>query len=190
VSRRPPPGLSPPVLADLEFGSSDGFTVVSPGRGAATGRRLDDHSFRDCTIDVELGLAEGGEGDRYGVFFRQGAAERYVACTTTVEGDLAVGLVDHGPPLVVAEGPLPAEVPFDRGVGATNRLTIVCCGPAVAVVVNGVAVTGVMLDPRFVAGPAGALLVHTSDAPEASVVVRWAQVRAILPDQPDRATGA
>lgn len=184
--KRPSPDVAPAVLVDLDLTTADPFVVESPGRGSATGRRFDDRSLRDCTLDVELGLMTGGEGDRYGVFFRQGAAERYVACTFTVEGEMAVGLVDHGPPLVLAGGPLPAEVPFSRGLGATNRLTVVACGPVAALIVNGVAVTGVMLDPRYVAGPAGALVVHTSPADEASAVVRWVQARAILADQPDR----
>jgi hypothetical protein len=62
-----------------------------------------------------------------------------------------------------------------------NRISVVMCGPVAAVMVNGVAILGALLDSRYVAGRAGALLVHTSPAPNARLVVRWAQARALLP---------
>jgi hypothetical protein len=184
VTRRPPADQAPPVLFDRDFRDGDGLVVASPGPGSATGQPFDERSLRDCTLDAELGLLEGEDEDRYGLFFRQSAPERYAACTVSAAGHLSAGLVDGGPPLVVAGGPLPPDVPFERGVGATNRLTVVAIGPVAAIVVNGVAVTGVALDPRYVAGPAGALLVHTSRHPQARAGVRWAQARAILADQP------
>ena len=181
--RRPPADLAPPVL----FDSAQELIVRSPGPGSATGQPFDVQALRDCTIDAEIGLLAGADEDRAGLFFRQAAAERYVACTVSAAGDLSVGLVDGGPPLLISGGPLPDDVPFARGIGVTNRLTIVACGPVAAVVVNGVAVTGVALDRRYVAGGAGALLIHTSPGADARLVVRWAQARAILADQPDSA---
>jgi hypothetical protein len=180
TSRRPPPEQTPPVL----FDTTDELVVASPHPGSATGQPFAVQGLRDCILDAELGLQAGADEDRCGLFFRQTGPERYVACTISGAGHLSVGLVDGGPPLIISEGPLGDDVPFARGVGATNRLTIVACGPVAAFIVNGVAVTGVMLDPRYVAGGSGALLIHTSPGADARLVVRWAQARAILPDQP------
>jgi hypothetical protein len=186
--RRPPAEQSPPVLLDLDYTAGEGLVVTSPQPGSATGQAFDARSLRDCTIDAELGLLGGADEDRYGLFFRQGAADRYVACTVSAAGHLAVGLVDGGPPLIVTSGPLSADIPFERGIGVTNRLTVVACGPVAAIVLNGMAVAGVALDPRYVAGPAGALLIHTGPQQDARLTVRWAQARAILADQPDSGT--
>lgn len=184
MSRRPPPDGAPPVLIDLDYtGDAEPLVLVSGQPGSLTGQPFGERGFRDCTIDAELGLLEGGEEDRVGIFFRQLASEKYVACTVSAAGHLSFGLVDGGPPLVVAGGPLPPDVPFERGVGATNRLTIVSCGPVAAVLVNGAVAIGVTVPEEYGAGPAGAMLVHTSSVPQARAGVRWAQVRALLPDQ-------
>jgi hypothetical protein len=136
--------------------------------------------LRDVILDAELGLIEGEDEDRYGLFFRQTGEERYVACTINGAGHLALGIVDGGPPLVVADARLDGEVRFQTGVGPTNRITIVACGPVAAIMVNGIAVTGALLDPRYLTGRAGALLVHTSSKPRVRLAVRWAQARAII----------
>jgi hypothetical protein len=181
---KPPADQAPPVLLDADWTSEpEGLVLVSPQPGNVTGQPFAERAFRDATIDAELGLLEGGEEDRYGLFFRQTGAEHYAACTINGRGELAVGLVDGGPPLVIASGPLPPEVPFSRGVGQTNRFTIVSCGPVAAVIVNGAVVTGVSIPQTYGHGPAGALLVHTSSSPRARAGVRWAQARALLPDQ-------
>jgi hypothetical protein len=146
-SRRPPPEQTPPVL----FDTTDELVVQSPHPGSATGQPFAVQGLRDCTLDAELGLLAGADEDRYGLFFRQAGPERYVACTISAAGHLSVGLVDGGPPLLIAEG--------------------------------------LVLDPRYVAGGTGALLIHTSPGADARLVVRWAQARAILPDQPATAAG-
>ena len=91
--------------------------------------------------------------------------------------------MNGGPPLVVAGGPLPSEVPFNHGVGATNRISIVSCGPMAAVVLNGAVLVGVSIPQEYGHGACGALLAHSSSTPTARVGVRWAQARALLPDQ-------
>jgi hypothetical protein len=173
---RPRPGAAPAVLFDL----GDELVVTSPGPGSATGQPFNETQLRDVILDAELGLIDGEDEDRYGLFFRQTGEERYVACTVNGAGHLALGIVDGGPPLVVADARLNGEVRFQTGVGPTNRITIVACGPVAAVMVNGVAVTGALLDPRYLTGRAGALLVHTSSKPRVRLAVRWAQARAII----------
>ncbi len=154
--------------------------VTSPGPGSATGQPFNEMQLRDVILDAELGLVDGEDEDRYGLFFRQTGEERYVACTINGSGQLALGIVDGGPPLVIADARLNGEMRFQMGVGATNRLTIVACGPVAAVMVNGIAVTGALLDSRYLTGRTGALLVHTSSKPQARLAVSWAQARAII----------
>jgi hypothetical protein len=181
---KPPAEQAPPILLDVDYtNQAEGLVVLSSKPGNVAGQPFSERGFRDAVVDVELGLLEGAEEDRYGVFFRQTGAEHYAACTVNGRGDLAFGLVDGGPPLVIASGPLPPEVTFYRAVGQTNRLSIVSCGPVAAVIVNGAVVTGVMIPQTYGHGPAGALLVHTSSSPQARLGVRWAQARALLPDQ-------
>jgi hypothetical protein len=178
---RPSPSEAP-VLLDLDF-TGDPLVVEASEPGSVTGQAFGEKGFRDCTIDAEIGLVEGGDEDRYGIFFRQGGSEQYVACTVSAAGHLSFGLVDGGPPLVVAGGPLGGEVPFKRGIGATNRISIVSCGPVASVLVNGFVVTGVAVPAHYGSGPAGVLLVHTSSVGRARAQVLWAQARGLLPDQ-------
>ncbi len=188
MTPKPPADQAPAILLDLDFTGAgvNPLVVESPEPGTVAGQPFGTEGFRDCTIDAELGLLEGADEDRYGLFFRQGASEHYAACTVSAAGQLAFGLVNGGPPLVIAAAPLGPEVSFARGVGVTNRLTIVSCGPVVAVIVNGAVVTGVTVPEEYGSGPAGALLAHTSSSPRARVGVLWAQCRALLPDQARR----
>jgi hypothetical protein len=168
------------VLFDLDFSQQDPLFVDSPGSGSATVQLFTTDDLRDFVLDCELGLHDGAAPDRYGLTFRQSAEERYAACTIDPNGSMALGLVDRGPALVIAEASLDASTGFRRGIGAVNRLSVVACGPAVGCMVNGVTVLGAVLDARYASGRAGALLVHTSHSDTARVAVRWAQARAIL----------
>ena len=179
---RPPIDRAPRVLLDLDFSQGEPLVVGSAGQGSATGQAFSANDLRDFTLDAEVGLVEGGEQDRYGLFFRQTGDEHYAACTINPGGKLAVGLVDGGPPLVVAEATLDDTTQFRSGIGAVNRVSVVVCGPTAACLVNGVAVVGVILDSRYTTGRVGALVVHTSPASAARVVVNWAQARAIFTD--------
>lgn len=181
MSPRPPADQAPRVLLDLDFGE-DQLVVSTEQSGTATTQAFSADDFRDFTLQAEIGLVEGAARDRYGLFFRQSGEERYAACTINGLGHLSVGLVDNGPALVVAEANLDELPAFQRGVGATNRLSVVVCGPMAACLVNGVAVAGVVLDSRYTTGRLGALVVHTSEAPRARASVNWAQARAIFAD--------
>jgi len=126
---RPPASHATAVLLDVDFADGDGLLITSPGPGSATGQPFGERTIADATLDAEIGLLEGEPEDRYGLFFRQTAPERYMACTISAAGHLSLGVVDAGPPLVVAERQLDGEVHFRGGLGVTNRLTIVACGP-------------------------------------------------------------
>ena len=95
---------------------------------------------------------------------------------------MVVAIAD-GQPNGLADGPIPAEAPYARGIPAANRLTVVTAGPSITCIVNGYVLVGVIIDPRFKAGLAGAVVVPGQPGVAASARVRWAQVRALLPDQ-------
>jgi hypothetical protein len=184
VSPKPPSDKAPPLLVDVDYTAQpDGLAVVASQPGDVTGQPFSEAAFRDAILDAEVGLFEGTDEDHYGLFFRQTASSRYAACMITPGGQLQFGLVNGGPPLVIAGGPLPSEIPFNRGLGATNRISIVSCGPMAAVILNGAVAVGVSIPQEYGHGACGALLAHTSGTPQARVGVRWAQARALLPDQ-------
>jgi hypothetical protein len=182
VSARPPTDRPTRVLLDLDYSRSTPLIIDSPGQGTATVQLFSEDDLRDCTLDTEVGLLAGADQDRYGLTFRQSAEERYAACTITPTGHLAIGLVDHGPALVVAEASLTDLPGFQPGIGARNRVSVVVCGPTATCLVNGVAVAAAMLDARYASGRVGAVLVHTSPAADVRAGVTWAQARAILPE--------
>ena len=134
-------------------------------------------------LDAVLELRAGDDDTGYGLFLRQAAERSYLAFTLAPDGRSGVFVVEDGRPRALAEGPLPADAPFARGTGAPNRLTVVAAGPCLTCLVNGFVLVGVIVDPRYKAGVAGALLVHAGTAPEAVMAVRWAEARAILPGE-------
>ena len=191
----PPPGM-PPVL--LTLGPDwDPDTVLSPagsvddgrlavramGPAGATGQAFSPASFRDVVLDAVVSLEAGAEKDAYGLFFRQVAERTYLAFVVTPDGRGAVLSLVDGVAQTLTEGALPADAPFGRGAGAANRLTVVAAGPCVTCLVNGFVLAGVIIDARFKAGLAGAVLVHGGASPDARMAVHWAQVRALLPDE-------
>ena len=180
MSGRPPPDRATRVLLDLDYSRGTPLIIDSPGQGTATVQLFSEDDLHDCTLDAEIGLLAGADQDRYGLTFRQSAEERYAACTISPTGKLAIGLVDHGPALVVAEASLDDMPGFERGMGARNRVSVVVCGPTATCMVNGVAVAAAILDARYASGRVGAVLVHTSQAAHVQAGVTWAQARAIL----------
>ena len=89
-------------------------------------------------------------------------------------------MILDGQPLRLAEGNIPDEIPFQRGVGARNRLSLLACGPCMIALVNGVSLTGAMLDARYTGGATGALLVPGGPGRERAAAVDWFQARAVL----------
>lgn len=174
------PGALTPA-ASIEEGR---LVLVAPVPGAVVGQPFAPDAFRDVVVDASLSLLRGGIEDAYGVFVRQVAERSYLALTVTPAGRWSLLAIADGVSSPAAGGLLPAEVPFARGMGAANRLTVVAAGPCLTCIVNGVVVGGVIVDERHRAGIAGTLLVHlAAEPPEAAVALHWAQVRALLVDQ-------
>jgi hypothetical protein len=157
--------------------------VTAAAPGTLGGYPLAPTSFRDVILDAVVALEAGDSSDAYGLFLRQVAERSYLAFTVTPDARSSVFVVEDGVARPLAEGPLPEDAPFARGLGAENRLTVIAAGPALTCLVNGFVLTGVIVEPRFKAGLVGALLVHLGPAPVARLAVRWAQVRALLADQ-------
>ncbi len=191
-----PPAGYPAILLTLDPaaeppGPRSPSTEVAEGRlsvradapGSLAGYPFSRDVFRDVIVDAVVGLEAGEADDAYGVFFRQVAERSYLAFAVTPDGRCSLLLVDDGTARPLAEGVLPPEAPFAAGLGATNRLTVVTTGPCVTCLVNGYVLTGVVVDPRFKAGLAGAMLVHVGAGAQARLALHWAQVRAVLPDQ-------
>lgn len=192
---RPPVG-SPAVLLVVDpaaepDGERSPVASVAGGRlelragapAATTGVPFAPVSFRDVVIDAVVALERGGGGDAYGLYLRQSAEQAYIAFVVTPEGRGAIMAVEDGTVRSLAEGDLPPDAPFARGVEAPNRLTVIAAGPCVTCLVNGYVLAGVIVEPRYKSGIAGAVLLHGGTDPDARMSLRWAQVRSILVDQ-------
>jgi hypothetical protein len=194
MSDGPPRGY-PPILLDLDYPAEsareiseqaaieDGHLVLrGGGPNTVGGHPFSGASYRDTVLDVSFGLVAGDDNDLAGVFLRQSAERRYVAAAISPAGYVYVATVDgEGHP--VAEGPLSADIPFERGMGAWNRLTIVAFGPSLVVVLNGSILVHLAVDQRYAAGAAGLFLQQGGTSTEARAAARWVQVRAVLADQ-------
>jgi hypothetical protein len=176
-----PPTGSPPILWTSADAASP--AVTSDGLGSLGAAPFTAASFRDVVIDAVVELQDGGDDAACGVFFRQSAERDYLAFCVTASGRGVVLAVEDGRPRSLAEGPIPADAPFAGGIGGANRLTVVTAGPSITCIVNGFVLVGVIAEPRFKAGLAGALVVPGQPGVAASARVRWAQVRALLTDQ-------
>jgi hypothetical protein len=192
---RPPEGYPAVLLVVDPAGEPDGerspVASITGGRleirsgpsAATTGFPFAPVSFRDVVIDAVVALERGGPGDACGLYLRQVAEQTYLAFVATPEGRGAIMAVEDGRVRTLAEGALPPDAPFARGVGAANRLTVIAAGPCVTCLVNGFVLAGVIVEPRYKSGITGAVLLHGGAVAETAMSVRWAQVRSILADR-------
>jgi len=173
-----PPAEAPPVLFEQDFGE-ERLWLRGDAQGRVTGQPFADARYADLVADAVVSLEQGGDHDGYGLFVRQSSADRYASFVVSPLGAASILLLDDAP-LQVAGGDIPPDVPFNRGLGARNRLTVLTCGPALVALVNGVALTAAMLDNRFAEGFAGALLVPGGPGGDRAAAVDWVQIRAPL----------
>jgi hypothetical protein len=173
-----PPADPPPVLLEHDFGE-ERLWVRSDAEGRVGGQPFADARYGDLVADAVLSLEQGGDHDGYGLFVRQSSDNRYASFIVSPLGVASILLLDDAP-LQVAGGNIPPNVPFNRGLGARNRLTLFALGPWLLACVNGVALTGAMVDERFREGFAGALLVPGGPGTDRAVAVDWVQLRATL----------
>jgi hypothetical protein len=191
-----PPHGYPPILLDTDYASLpdtrfsppaaiEGGRLVVSGGGPNTigGHPFSDQPYRDVTLDASISLAAGDEHDLAGVFLRQSAQGRYVAIALSPAGYVYVANIDAGAAQPIAEGPLKSDVPFERGVGAWNRLTVVAFGPSLVVVLNGSVLVHAGVDEKYAQGYAGLFLQQGATSGAARAAARWVQVRAVLAEQ-------
>jgi hypothetical protein len=158
------------------------LTTTAPGAIAAAA--LHPRPLRDVVIDVHMTIVAGDSLDMAGVYLRQGEPDRYMACGVGPGGFVGIVAVDgsHREPLV--GGPIAGDLPFNLGVGAANRITIVACGPCITFLVNHAVVAGIAVDARYKEGHAGVLVADGGGGERAAAAVTWAEIRALLPGQP------
>ena len=171
------------VLAERARIESGRLVIAADGMNPVTGQALFPDRYRDVVLDVALGLEEGGDQARYGVYLRQTGEQRYVVFGISPVGRILIALVDAVDSFPLVDADLAPDMPFAQGVGALNRITVVSIGPSLTMILNGAAVTGITVDRRFQEGVVGAFAQHAGPAPRTAVGVRWAQVRAVLADQ-------
>jgi hypothetical protein len=176
-----PPADPPPLLLEHDFGE-ERLIIQGDDEGRVSGQAFADARYGDLIVDAVLSLEQGSDHDGYGLFVRQATADRYAAFIASPTGAASIMLLDDAP-LQVAGGEIPESFPFNRGLGARNRFSIVACGPMLVAFVNGVALTAANVDERYAEGFAGALLVPGgAGGPgiERSAAVDWVQIRAPL----------
>lgn len=144
-------------------------------------------SFRDVIIESELALVEGGDDCYYGLFVRQPDAGTYYTFAVSPAGLVWVRFRNGERTVDVAHGRLGPDMRFHTGKDARNRLAVVACGPCLTVVLNGMVVTGALVDPRCKEGFLGLYLHQGPNSPGADLAADWLQVRAIFPGQQERA---
>lgn len=195
VSDGPPRG-HPPILLDTDYSALPDAQLAGPaaiegGRlivrssqpNTIAGHPFSEVSYRDVTIDASIALAAGEEHDFAGIFLRQSSERNYVALAISPTGYIYLATIADGVAKPVAEGPLTGDIPFNAGVGAWNRLTVVAFGPSLVFVLNGNVLAHLAVDQRYAQGYSGLFLQHGAASAEAKAAARWAQVRAVLVDQ-------
>jgi hypothetical protein len=191
IHDKPPDGY-PPILLTIDYSKEgapaggnatirDGrLRVASEGPQSFRGQGVGERPFRDVVLEAQVSLSEGGENDLYGIFVRQAAEVAYYCFAVTPSARVIVGQVAGGYNPVV-DGNLAPDQLFNRGIGQPNRFQVVACGPCLTFVLNGMVVTGTVVDPRYKEGYVGFYLLQTEPG-RAELASDWIQVRAIFPE--------
>jgi hypothetical protein len=192
-----PPDGFPPIVATRVLADEPDAPVAERARveggrllvsadslNPVTGQALFPERYRDVVLDVSLALEEGGDEARYGVYMRQTGEARYVVLGLSPVGRVLIALVDAVDSMPLVDADLAPDMPFARGTGARNRITVVSIGPSLTLLLNGAAVTGITVDRRYQEGVVGAFVQHAGPGGRSTAAVHWAQVRAVLADQP------
>jgi hypothetical protein len=153
----------------------DGTLVLrGTGVGSIAGHALPTAPLRDAVIDCVVRPVGLADDEGFGIFVRQQRPDRYVGIRVTPGRIIAMSAFD-GDEQPIAAGPLADAMVLhaDR-----NRLQVAAIGPSITFSLNGLVVTSVLVDARFVDGHVGVLLEQRADAaPE--LIVEWAQLRDV-----------
>jgi hypothetical protein len=187
-----PPRDPPPVLltrtwtGEPDRAVGDGVAVaggrlrlLGRGPGVVTGHVVTTEPLRDAVVDTVVRVSGTSPAEGFGPFCRQTAPDRYLTWRMTTDRLLSISVMD-GTETVLAAGTLAPGMVLHTDPGAHNRFTVVACGPALTLILNGLVVTSVLVDPRYAEGHAGVLLEHRAEHGSPQLDVEWFQARAIL----------
>jgi hypothetical protein len=190
-----PPTHPPLLLLDLDFRRPDptltlaralavvdgrlALTAAGPGEAACA--PIGSRAFRDVIFETVLRLTAGADEDRYGIFVRNSDDGRYVSCTVSPAGVLAVRHFTGSAFEDIAIGDLAPGMTFAPGLDEPNLFHVVACGPQLTLVLNEKVIMGVTVERGLAEGRLGFVVEHLSASSAATVAADWAQVRAVLP---------
>ena len=136
MNEKAPTGF-PPILLDIDYATQADAKISAPaevaggqlivhggGHNTIGGHPFSETGYQDFTLDASVSLAGGGDRDLAGIFLRQSTATDYVAMALSPAGYIYVATIAEGIATPAAEGPLTPNIPFQRGMGAWNRITV------------------------------------------------------------------
>jgi len=150
--------------------------LVVHGKGPSSIHGYTPHESleRDVVIDVVADFIRLRDDEGFGIFVRRNAADRYVGLRVTPSGIMAISAFD-GEEQPIAVGTLADGMVLNPG---RNRISVAAVGPSITLSLNGMVVTSVLVDPRYVDGYCGLLLEQRHHEP-VEVAVEWCQFRRI-----------
>jgi len=153
----------------------DGLLVMH-GKGPSSIHGYTPHESveRDVVIDVVADLGRLHDDEGFGIFVRRNVADRYVGLRVTPSGIMAISAFDAAEQ-PIAVGTLAEGMVLHAG---RNRISVAAIGPSITMSLNGMVVTSVLVDPRFIDGYCGLLVEQRHDEP-VEVAVEWCQFRRI-----------
>jgi hypothetical protein len=167
---------------DLPDGQLDDTTsirdgvLILQGNGPSSIHGYTPHESveRDVVIDAVVRTDRLADDEGFGMFVRRNAADRYVGLRMTPGGIMAISAFD-GVEQPIAVGPLAEGMVLhpDR-----NRISVAAIGPSITLSLNGLVVTSVLVDPRFIDGYCGLLVEQRQDDP-VEIGVEWCQFRHV-----------
>ncbi len=150
--------------------------LVMHGKGPSSIHGYTPHESpeRDVIMDLVADIGHLHDDEGFGIFVRRNSPDRYVGLRVTPGGIMAISAFD-GVEQPIAIGPLADGMVLHPG---RNRISVAAIGPSITLSLNGMVVTSVLIDPRYVDGYCGMLVEQRRDEP-VEVTVDWCQLRRI-----------
>jgi hypothetical protein len=169
----------PESVRDVARYEDGSLRIVSSIPDGSQGIAAAELVFRDTTLQASVSMAEGADDDLYGVFVRSPSSDLYYAFAASPSGHVYVASYD-GEFAPIVSGPLDPDMLFRYGVGQANRFQVVAVGASLTFILNGMLVTGEIVDERYQEGYLGFFVHHGLTSAKAELAVDWVQVRGIF----------
>lgn len=153
----------------------DGLLVMhGNGPSSIHGYAPYERPVRDVVIDAVVRTDLLGDDEGFGIFVRRNEPERYVGARVTPSGIIAISAFD-GTEQPIVVGPLAEGMVLhpDR-----NRISLAAIGPSITLSLNGMVVTSVLVDPRYIDGYCGLLLEQRHER-SVELAIEWCQLRSV-----------